>query len=120
MSARSVRQLLEKIRIISEANSGGEDAASEDEQSDSQSDFTGNEESQHEYVFDDDENVSSVRRGQRHQRVLSDSESDNEQSVEESVRARDGTVWYRMKQGPTIGRPSFTFKEVSGATAYAK
>ena len=56
---------------------------------------------------------------QRRRRFLSDSESD-EQNVEDSVTARDGTVWQRIKEEPTIGRPSFTFREVSGPTAHAK
>ena len=57
---------------------------------------------------------------QRRRRFLSDSESDDEQNVEDSVTARDGTVWHRIKEEPTIGRPSFTFREVSGPTAHAK
>ncbi|XP_014476039.1 PREDICTED: uncharacterized protein LOC106745192 [Dinoponera quadriceps] len=121
MSARSVKQLLERIRKISEANSGGECSISEDEQSKSRSDFPDNEESQHDDVFDDeDENVLNVRREQRRRRFLSDSESDNEQNIEDIVTARDETVWHRIKEGPTSERPPFTFKEVLCPTAHAK
>ncbi|CAD1478498.1 unnamed protein product, partial [Heterotrigona itama] len=115
----SVRQLLQRIRNISEASSDGGYSISEDEQSESENDFPDTEESQHDYVSDDeDENILNVRRGQKRQRFLSDSES--EQNIENSVTARDGTVWYRIKEESVVGRPPFSFREVSGPTVYVK
>lgn len=62
----------------------------------------------------------NARRRQKRRRFLSDSESDDEQSVENSVTARDGTVWNRTKQGSAIGRPSFSFRKMSAPTTYTK
>ncbi|CAD1468598.1 unnamed protein product [Heterotrigona itama] len=52
-----------------------------------------------------------------------DSESDDEQNVENSATARDGTVWHQIKEEPAIGPPflhTTSFREVSGPTAYVK
>lgn len=120
MSARSVREL-ERIRQISEVNSGEEDSISEDDQSESQSDFPDSGETQDDNVVaDENEYFLNLRRVQRHQRFLSDPESDSEQNFEDTVTAVDGTVWQRIREGPAIGRPSLTFREVSGPTAHAK
>nr|XP_033335402.1 uncharacterized protein LOC117225764 [Megalopta genalis] len=120
MSARSVREL-ERIRQISEVNSGEEVSIPEDDQTESRSDSADNEETQDDDVTADETGYfMNLHRGQRRRRFLSDSESDSEQNFEDTVTAIDGTVWQRIREGPAIGRPSLTFREVSGPTAYAK
>ncbi|XP_047348315.1 uncharacterized protein LOC124948568 [Vespa velutina] len=98
-----------------------EDSIPEDDQSGSQSDFPDNEETQDDNVVADETGYFlNLRRGQKRQRFLSDSESDSEQNFEDTVMALDGTVWQRIRERPAIGRPPLSFREVSGPTAHAK
>lgn len=66
----------------------------------------------------DNENIFNLSRRTRTKRLPSYSdESDHQNEV-----SADGTLWKKIKEGCTSGRPkySFTFKENNGPTGYAK
>lgn len=111
MSKRRVRKILKKIQNISEARSGGENSESENVQIESVYFSDTN---------DEEENILNVRRGQKRRRILSDSESESSQNVQNTEVALDGTVWEQIKAGPAIGRLPYNFKEISGPTGNAK
>ncbi|KAK1124095.1 hypothetical protein K0M31_007119 [Melipona bicolor] len=118
MSTRLVRKLLKNIQNVSEECSDGRNSESENEQ------IVGHlfdmEEIERDYMFDTDdeeENILNVRRGQKHRRFLSDSESESDQNIQNTEVVLDGTVWQQIK-GPTVERSSYSFKQISGPTTY--